>query len=174
MVWQRSFSALHRIASAGRSAGSWLVLCCTLVAIALGGMTSTVVGVLGSTHTHGLLATHDARALGSPAPELHDFRRADPINLASHGDPHAHDHSHLSLQRHHHDPADASVQSVDAAAEGDTAASAATGVLMLLIFGTICLWRARGRIARAMRWMALRCQPIPSGHALPLERPPRA
>ena len=92
----------HRAArqrSRGLSVGQWLVLVCVLVAVSLYGVTSTVVTLLGSCHTH--TSADVAEAIGMV---LEDFRRADrgydtlgPIR------PHTHDHSHLSLQRHHHD-----------------------------------------------------------------------
>lgn len=166
MSQRPDFSALRLRCSDWRTVGQWVTLCCVLVAIALGGVTSTLVGVLGSIHTHGPATANEL------SPLLEDFRRLDPIHLAA---PHPHEHSHLSLERHQHDAADASVQAVDAVAEGwsdAAAASAAAGALMLTFCAT-SLWLPLARIATPMRWRVLRCQPLSSGHGHPLERPPR-
>ena len=156
-----------------RSVGQWLVLLCVLVAVSLYGVTSTVVTLLGSYHTHTSADAGEAAGM-----VLEDFRRIDhaydTLGLTR---PHTHTHaeSHLSLQRHHHDSDDATVQSIDAAAEdpvGDAAAASAIGVLAMMFcgFGLLVL---TAPLARSVRWTLIGCPAIPSGHAHLLERPPR-
>lgn len=162
----------HRAArqhSRGRSLGQWLVLFCVLVAVSLYGVTSAVVTLLGSYHTHTSADVGEATGM-----VLEDFRRADrsydtlgPIR------PHTHDHSHLSLQRHHHDPNDASVESVDAGADeplGDGATASVIGAVVMMVCGVLTVVAP---FALPVRWSLARCPAIPSGHAHPLERPPR-
>ena len=164
----------HRAArqhSRGRSLGQWLVLFCVLVAVSLYGVTSAVVTLLGSYHTHTSADAGEAAGM-----VLEDFRRIDhaydTLGLTR---PHMHAESHLSLQRHHHDSDDATVQSIDAGAEdpvGDGAAASAIGMLAMMLcgFGLLML---TAPLARSVRWTLIGCPAIPSGHAHLLERPPR-
>lgn len=171
MSLSQSFNTQRTRATRRRSAGQWVVLFCVLVAVSLYGVTSTVVAMLGSDHTHTMAESNEVYGM-----VLEDFRRAD------HGyetlgpmRPHTHFHSHLSLQRHHHDANDASVQSIDAGANdavGDGAAASATGALMMMICGCGLLIVATP-LARPVRWIVTSCPAIPIGHAHPLERPPR-
>ncbi len=158
-----------------RSVGQWLVLLCVLVAVSLYGVTSTVVTLLGSYHTHTSADASEAAGM-----VLEDFRRVghayDTLGLARpHTHTHTHAESHLSLQRHHHDDYDTTVQSIDAAAEdpvGDGAAASAIGVLAMMFCG-YALLMLTAPLARSVRWSLSECPAIPSGHAHLLERPPR-
>ena len=152
-----------------RSVAQWLVLFCVLMAVALYGVTSTVVSLLGSCHTHTPADAGEAAGM-----VLEDFRRVDhgfdTLGLTL---PHTHAHAHLLLQRHHHDPNDATVQSVDAGAEdplGDGAVASAIGALAMMVCGLLTV---AAPLARSGRWSLAGCPALPSGHAHPLERPPR-
>ena len=152
-----------------RSVGQWLVLLCVLVALSMYGVTSTVVTLLGSHHTHTAAAAGEAAGT-----VLEDFRRVDhgydTLDLAR-----AHAHAHLALQRHHHDSNDTTVQSLDVGAEdpvGNGAAASAIGVLAMIFCGFGLLMLA-APLARSVRWTLSACPAIPTGHAHLLERPPR-
>lgn len=149
----------------------WL-LGCVLVALVLHGVTSTVVGLLGSHHLHRAPVTEPAAML------LEDVRRLD-FSGSMLAAPHAHDdasdHRHASFQRHHHDPADASVHSLDGSAHGDPAGGGDTGSAAL---GALALLASAWPVLAVppsgpMRWARAALDPIPPGHAHRLDRPPR-
>lgn len=161
---QRRTGMTHR-----RSIGIWLVLWCVLAALSLSGVTSVVVTLLGSHHTHTSDDVDEAAGM-----VLEDFRRLDrgyeALSLAR-----GHAHAHTVLQRHHHDSDDATVHSLDAAAEesvGDGAAASAIGALAMMLCG-FALLMVTAPLARSVRWTRRECPAIPSGHAHLLERPPR-
>lgn len=159
---QRRTGMTHR-----RSIGIWLVLWCVLAALSLSGVTSVVVTLLGSHHTHTSDDVDEAAGM-----VLEDFRRLDrgyeALSLAR-------ARAHTVLQRHHHDRHDATVHSLDAAAEesvGDGAAASAIGVLAMMLCG-FALLMVTAPLARSVRWTRRECPAIPMGHAHLLERPPR-
>lgn len=144
------------------------MVCCLLVTLALYGVSSALVALLGSNHTHSRPVSPEASAS-----VLEDFRRLDPLDIAA-GAPQT--HTHLSLQRHHHDPADTSVQSVDGAAGDDLLGSesgASTLGSLVLLAGAAGLLMVAMPLGVSVRWAVGLRPAVPSGYAHPLERPPR-
>jgi hypothetical protein len=119
---------------------------------------------------------------------VHDHPHAAPTDAVQHADQDAdhnashsagsntHHHSHSTLQRHHHDTADATVQSAEPAS-GDALqsgeASNALGLLPLIVeaAGSICVPTPSVRL---LRWQRSANCGVPDGHARLPERPPKA
>lgn len=143
--------------------------CCVLVAVAIFGLTSTLVALLGTNHTHTRQARVDSATL-----VLEDFRR-----VAHHGgvtSRPSHEHFQSVWQRHRHDDSDSSVLSLDAGASneslaGDTTASAFTAiVLMACAAEGLAVPDPSG----SLTWPLSGAQRLPGCEPAPLERPPKA
>lgn len=119
---------------------------------------------------------------------VHDYPHAAPTDAVQHADQdadhdashssgsHTHHHSHSTLQRHHHNTADATVQSAEPAS-GDALqsgeASNALGLLPLIVeaAGSICVPTPSVRL---LRWQRSADCGVPDGHARLPKRPPKA
>lgn len=154
-----------------RSVLDWAVLLGVLIAVSWYGMTSTVVTLLGSDHTHTRSGIHEV-----PSMALVDFRRTDrEFDTLGPTRPRAQAHAHLVLQRHHHDRNDATVQSIEAEAEdalgaGTLTSTASAAAMVDCGHGALTV---PAPLATPARWRHMRCPNIPSGQVHRLERPPR-
>ncbi len=130
-----------------------LVVWCLLLALPYYGFSATATQLLGAAHSHVDSMSSD------PLSGWVDFRRAD--HLAATSVPHRHTHS--LFQRHHHDPSDTSVVSLDGAtidgAAGDGGSSTGGSLLLVLALApAICIavpgwlkigWQSDGAFAFA-------------------------
>ncbi|MDQ2928025.1 MAG: hypothetical protein ABI330_08640 [Caldimonas sp.] len=128
-----------------------LVVWCLLLALPYYGFSATATELLGANHVHVDVASSDAMS------GWIDFRRSD--HLAEMSMPPRHTHS--VFQRHHHDPSDTSVVSLDGASLGGAAGdggspTSGSVVLVLALASPICIampgwseigWQTDGVIA---------------------------
>lgn len=135
-------------------------------AVAVYGVSSTLVSLLGPNHIHRSAASAD------PLSGWQDFRRVSGVRIVP-----LHVHSHDGLARHHHVVNDASVVALDAAAGSDGAGSddasrlAGAAVLVLALANVAAL---PALSSTQERWSSI-AGPHRAGRTVaPLERPPRA
>lgn len=141
------------------------IVCCLLVALPLGGLSSSLVELLGPYHFHRQVQT----SLSALA-DWQDFRRVDHAVTA--GRPVA---GHSALHRHHHAPSDVSV-----AAVGGRSGDGVLGEGNASFDGSPLAWALGGEIeirppsVSACHWPGLIAAAEASCDTDPLERPPRA
>lgn len=145
------------------------MVCCVLVAISVFGVSSALVSLLGTNHSHTRPARSDSATL-----VLEDFRR-----LPHHGgaatQP-SHEHFQTLWQRHHHAATDSSVQSLDSVAENESLAGDGTASSLAAIVLIACAVEglAVPGPSGSMTWALSGAQLLPGRDPAPLERPPKA
>ena len=142
-----------------------LIVCCLLIALPLGGLSSVMVQMLGASHFH---------QLASPVGTMtgwQDFRRAAQLQAAT---PSVHAHS--LFERHHHVRGEVSVVALDGAngdsPSGNTAPSEIAPVGLALIANDVVGPRSTGAVAAP--WRLLDAARFQSCDLPRLDRPPQA
>lgn len=136
-----------------------------VLAVAVYGVSSTLVSLLGPNHVHRSAANAD------PFSGWQDIRRVSGVRMVP-----LHDHSHDDLARHHHALNDASVAALDAGAGsdgagGDDARRVAGAAVLVLALAKVAALPAL--TSTQERWSSL-TEPRRAGRTVaPLERPPR-
>lgn len=159
----------------------WLLV----LALAVYGCSSVLVQLLGPTHRHALSvsaeppwlqrAAQALRAVQTWRAELHArWLPGAPAGLAD-AAVLAHAHAHATFQRHHHDPHDLTVVSLDGgeAAAAAEAASSGSGGSATLPLGPAMSWWLPGPSALPACWPKPAAARWTDATPWPLEHPPR-
>lgn len=147
-----------------RPAARWLV-CCLVLALAVGGWSSVAVRMLGTSHHH---RDHNLqRASAAAMAGWQDFRRASHLHRRAPAE-------HVFQQRHHHDASDASVVALDTAsdpaAQSDSTPSGGDG--SVLMFAHVS--QPPRAAPCTQHWPAVGGAALPRPHPERLDRPPQA
>ncbi len=142
-----------------------LLACCLAFALAICGLASVRIAMLGTHHVH-LQAADTTQAMAG----WQDFRRAAHLGSAPR------EHRHVLFERHHHDAVDASVASADAQGSAGMSGDASGGTSVPVIAGAPApAWAATPILTGAdARWAAASARGIERIESGRLERPPRA
>ncbi len=142
-----------------------LVACCLAFALAICGLASVRIAMLGTQHVH-LHAAETTQAMAG----WQDFRRAAHLGGAPR------EHRHALFERHHHDALDASVASADAQGSAALSGDASGAVSVPAIAGAPATSQAPTPILSGAdaRWAAASARGIERIESGRLERPPRA
>lgn len=141
------------------------IVWCLLVAIPFGGLSSTLVELLGSYHFH-----RQARASIATLSNWQDFRRVDHAYATGRPAP-----GHSALHRHHHSPSDPTVASM-----GGGSGDGIVGDASSSFYGSPLVWALGGQIeirppvGNTLEWPRRDAGSLMSRATDPLERPPRA
>lgn len=136
-----------------------------MVAVAVCGLSTTLLRVVGPKHVHTAAA-----AVSDPMAQWRDFRRTAQIPAAQ-----PRPHTHSIFQRHHHEHDDTSVVTLDRAGTDATASAdagaSALGMSLVFALAPVASWP----VCAACRggWHALPALALKSRDPAPLERPPK-
>lgn len=146
-----------------------LVIWCLLLALPVYGFSSTIVQLLGATHTHRQVASS-----ADPMAGWVDLRRGSHVlnTTVSHQET----HSHSLFERHHHDANDVTVLALDGpvtegAASEAGSSPAGSAALVLALAGELRIDPAG---SAELEWTAATADLVQSRHGERLERPPNA